>query len=451
MSMFNFTKVIYLDLLDFLKNPGDQRDPIQTWTEKAKKLFSLLILDIPIMILLMVVLSGLKAVGLFNADSNKLSLLLKTMPVWTLIFVMVILIPFIEELIFRLYLRYKNNYFARFFIFLTLFTGVKNHDKIETWVTDFWTKRYLIIFYFSALLFGYVHLTNYDYSILIILLSPLVIAPQFVVGIFCGYLRVRHDLVTGYFMHAIHNAIFLCIPLLLIAGSSKYLSVETPDYSLKIRESSKQPKESTSTFYADGVTFKNTRLKSIMIEILGKKEMLLKTNNDSLLNKLINLEFRNKLKNNPQNRRYSLNQNEREDVLNQLSKLYDFKVKNEFKPQEIWELHVEDSTVLIKSRADTTLTYNLNVSDEKVTITNSSLWGLTKGLTQACKRFIFDQTFTKKRYTITLQVKDFEILQNELNTKYGLSLKKAEKKLEFTTIEFSKREKIPHEPKTIYP
>jgi len=391
------------------------------------------------MAVFIVVLSVLKVAGLFNADSNKLNLMLKTMPFWTLIFVAVILAPFIEELIFRLYLRYKYNYMARFFIFLSLIAGVKNQDRFEVWASDFWNKRYLFIFYFSAILFGYVHLSNYPCSIPIIVLSPIIVAPQFVTGLFIGYLRVRHDLVTGYLMHALHNVIFLCIPLLLMASAPKRLIIETGDYTLKIEESIRHPKGSTVDFHFDGVEIKNTSLKKVLINIIGKKELLLTTNNDSLLNRMINLTFRSKLKNNPKDRRYSLNGFEREEVLSHLSRFCNFKEKNEHKLHEVWELHVVDSTLLARNRADSIVPYNVNVTPENVSATNSSTWILIKGLSQSSKRIMTDQTFTKKRYTFNVKVTDFDTIQNQLKTKYGLALKKFENNLEFTTIEFSKK------------
>ncbi len=399
----------------------------------------MLLLDVPIMAVFIVVLSVLKVAGLFNADSNKLNLMLKTMPFWTLIFVAVILAPFIEELIFRLYLRYKYNYMARFFIFLSLIAGVKNQDRFEVWASDFWNKRYLFIFYFSAILFGYVHLSNYPCSIPIIVLSPIIVAPQFVTGLFIGYLRVRHDLVTGYLMHALHNVIFLCIPLLLMASAPKRLIIETGDYTLKIEESIRHPKGSTVDFHFDGVEIKNTSLKKVLINIIGKKELLLTTNNDSLLNRMINLTFRSKLKNNPKDRRYSLNGFEREEVLSHLSRFCNFKEKNEHKLHEVWELHVVDSTLLARNRADSIVPYNVNVTPENVSATNSSTWILIKGLSQSSKRIMTDQTFTKKRYTFNVKVTDFDTIQNQLKTKYGLALKKFENNLEFTTIEFSKK------------
>jgi len=293
--MFYFLKATYLDLLSFLKTPADQPDPVQSRSEKAKKLLSLLIINIPIMVILMGVLSGLEALGLFKPETNIMTKLLKTISTWPsifiLIFVLVILIPFLEELIFRLYLRYKYNYLAHFFIFMTSIAGVKFHKKTEARVNHFWVKRYKIVFYFSAVLFGLVHLSNYEYSILVILFSPLIVAPQFVVGLFCGYLRVRHGLVWGYFMHAMHNAIFLCIPLIFMASSNKNLTNETDTYSLKIEESIPRPLQSISYFRIDSVVFKNVTLKSILAELLSKDEMLLKSNDEPFINKMIILKY----------------------------------------------------------------------------------------------------------------------------------------------------------------
>jgi hypothetical protein len=284
-----------------------------------------------------------------------------------------------------------------------------------------------------------VHLTNYNYSIPIIVLSPIIVAPQFVCGLFIGYLRVRHNLLTGYFMHALHNAIFACIPLLLMAGSPKKVTIVTEDYTLKIEESFSHSKESKEDFHFDGVEIKNTSLKKVLIDHIGKKELLLNTNNDSLLNRMINLTFRSKLKNNPHDRRYSLNGNEREEVLSQLALFCNFKEKKEHKLHEVWELHVVDSVLLARNRADSIVPYKVNVTPENVSTTNSSTWILVKGLSQASKRIMTDQTFTKRRYNFYLQVQDFDTLQNQLKTKYGLGLKKVENNLEFSTIEFFKK------------
>jgi hypothetical protein len=79
-------------------------------------------------------------------------------------------------------------------------------------------KKYTYIFYFSAILFGIVHITNYKLSYTILLLSPILIAPQILVGSI-GFLRVRYGFVWGFLLHALHNAVFVGIGILSLCLS----------------------------------------------------------------------------------------------------------------------------------------------------------------------------------------------------------------------------------------
>jgi membrane protease YdiL (CAAX protease family) len=117
---------------------------------------------------------------------------------YTLFFLLmvVVIVPFIEELLFRLYLRFKDNNLTHFVILLASVTGKVNKHKIKT-------------FYFSAIMFALFHLSNYELNSLVFFLSPILIAPQFIAGLFLGYLRIKYNLFVGYFMHAIHNGLLM--------------------------------------------------------------------------------------------------------------------------------------------------------------------------------------------------------------------------------------------------
>ena len=429
-------KVVFLDFLAFLKNPIEQPDAVQTRSEKAKKLFTLLMIDIPVMGVLIGILSGIEALGLFDLEANKFNLLFLTIPVWPLIFILVILIPFFEELIFRLYLRYKYNYLLRFLVFTTSIGGKVNHEKVENWVNRVWARRYKIVYYFSAILFGFVHIANYDATSMILIFSPIIVAPQFFAGLLLGYIRIRHGLISGFLLHAMHNAIFICIPLLFMAGSLKNLTAETKEYTLEIDGSTSQSDAGLIHYYADSVIITNVSIKSILTELLNKDEMLIKCNNESFMNTSINLKFMNKLMIDSINRKdinYSLY---RKNILDQLSKLYGFKIVNELKVQEVWELCLTDSVLLAKSESDSINSNRINVNAREVSSSNTSLWHLSKGLSQACNKYIVNKTGTKKKYALKLQTSDFEGLQKQLSAEYGLALQQTTKELEITTIEF---------------
>src|SRR5699024_5108010 len=104
-------------------------------------------------------------------ENHQVKLLMDLMPIWLVFFLTVIIIPFIEEIIFRLFLRFRRNYFLQ--IIISLFPQTKNPVSI------FWNKKFGYIFYLSAIVFAFIHITNYDSNDNIIYLIPILVLPQF--------------------------------------------------------------------------------------------------------------------------------------------------------------------------------------------------------------------------------------------------------------------------------
>ncbi len=75
------------------------------------------------------------------------------------------------------------------------------------------TSGFPVIFWLVALVFGAVHLTNYQDGALYILL-PLVI-PQFVAGTLFGYARVQYGLWAAILLHMMHNGTAVALVLLM--------------------------------------------------------------------------------------------------------------------------------------------------------------------------------------------------------------------------------------------
>ncbi|MBC7914955.1 MAG: CPBP family intramembrane metalloprotease [Pyrinomonadaceae bacterium] len=88
------------------------------------------------------------------------------------------------------------------------FAGRHSKIRVEIVLSSFWGSNFKGIFYLSSILFGLLHIKNYNYSINVVLLTPILISPQIIAGLFLGYLRIKYNLALGYFMHALHNAIF---------------------------------------------------------------------------------------------------------------------------------------------------------------------------------------------------------------------------------------------------
>lgn len=68
-------------------------------------------------------------------------------------------------------------------------------------------------FYISAILFGVIHISNFEFNPQVLLLAPLLVAPQIVIGVFLGYIRVKLGLLWSILLHAAYNTV-LFLPML---------------------------------------------------------------------------------------------------------------------------------------------------------------------------------------------------------------------------------------------
>lgn len=430
--MINSIKETYIDFSTFLKRPVDQPDPIQTWEQKVKRLFSLLALDIPIMGVILIIGYGLEKLELFNTEKHKLVMLLQQLPIWWIILFGVVIMPIIEELIFRLYLRFKQNYLARLIILLASITGQQNKIIVETQLKNFWVNNFRAIFYFSAIIFSIVHIANFEYSIKILLFAPILIAPQFIMGLFLGYLRVRYNLILGIFMHALHNAIFLIIPLIFLSNTVEKLNVKTDSYSLKIEELTLKQMNISSSFGTDALNFNGTSLRSIIAFLLEKDEKLIDCSSNQMADKKINLSFK----------KFSKDSfDDKKTILKQLSQVYNFKLERNKVIQLIWEMNLQDSTKLLKHKSSSKEnSSSVSTSSKEIRIENADLGQMAEELSSSYNKYIINNTDIKGNFDFIIPRKDFTELENLLQAQYGLSIRRNDKELEYTYINFLKVE-----------
>ncbi len=234
---------IILELQTFLRNKDATPHLDQSWANKIGQLFSLLTIDIPIMLMLSVFIGALEQSGLIHIDEHKLKAMMESYPLWQIVLLTVAIMPLVEEIVFRLWLKPHRHYIMFFFLTLSiallwvivrsnpfeiksipwivalpslllLGIGFVMMEKVGPHLEKLWTRRFGFLVGFSIILFGFVHLGNYTLTTEIILFSPIIILPQIVIGFFLTYLRVRFGLIWGYFMHALHNGLFLSIALL---------------------------------------------------------------------------------------------------------------------------------------------------------------------------------------------------------------------------------------------
>lgn len=188
---------------NYLQRPFDELDREATFQQKARVLGIVLLIDLACAIVFTGLVSLIDASGLVDLDEHAAAQVFAGMSPWLILFLGVLLIPFIEELIFRGPLRYERNPLmgiANWFA-----SSQADKDRQHAW----WDRNYKWIFYGTAAIFALVHLTNFEYTPLLLLLSPVLVGAQFIVGLLVGWLRVRFRFLWGFLLHALHNFILL--------------------------------------------------------------------------------------------------------------------------------------------------------------------------------------------------------------------------------------------------
>lgn len=99
--------------------------------------------------------------------------------------------------------------------------GFRIEAKVRKYVLNKWRKYYKVIFYSVTIIFAYIHLFNFEISSSILLLSPLLVLPQFIAGIHFGYIRVKCGFLWGCFMHGLYNSILIGFTLISMSRSEQ--------------------------------------------------------------------------------------------------------------------------------------------------------------------------------------------------------------------------------------
>ncbi|KAI9130871.1 type II CAAX prenyl endopeptidase Rce1 family protein [Acaryochloris sp. CCMEE 5410] len=203
-----------------------------------------------VMVLPLGVLSSRLAENL--ESSNKVLEFAQTVSFWQIILFAVILAPLWEEAVFRLPLRYTPINLALPFglgmmlivSFLTsagilppvagmpsltgmvvlavvLWLWLRQLDSQP--IHAFYEKWIGWLFYGLALAFGLIHVSNFtSLGVQALLLAPLLVLPQTVIGVFLGFIRLKYGFWWAVLTHGFHNACAIT-PLLLVRLGSENL------------------------------------------------------------------------------------------------------------------------------------------------------------------------------------------------------------------------------------
>lgn len=167
-------------LIAFFKNPVYIPDENKEFDYRMGIFWKLLLYCLICSIVFGILIGAVKmAIGLDTGQHALDSFMEKYSPI-VLFLAAVVAAPVLEEFIFRApMVFFKNN------------------------------PRFKIAFYLFTLVFGFYHITNFEINTSVLLLSPLLVAPQLSVGLFLGFIRVRFGIRWAIALHAAYNFILI--------------------------------------------------------------------------------------------------------------------------------------------------------------------------------------------------------------------------------------------------
>lgn len=174
------------EIYAFAKNPLYLEDSNKHFQYRFLLLLKLLVLAIGLSLLLLLMASALQVIFKLEIGKHAIDDLFKKNSALVIFVLAVVVAPVLEELIFRGPLAW-----------------FKNSNYFPT------------LFYLFTFCFGFIHITNFELTTQVWLLSPLLVAPQVSVGLLLGFIRIKLGLLWSIAMHASYNCILL-FPLILM-------------------------------------------------------------------------------------------------------------------------------------------------------------------------------------------------------------------------------------------
>lgn len=279
-----------IDFVKFLKDPKDYQLSF-TIGEKVKFLFVLLLFEIVFsFVIIFPIHLGIDQITILKEPKVDFSLSLLVS-----IIGLVVIVPLVEELVFRYFLRYKG--------FKTRFITRKRWDRI-----------FPFLVYLLAISFGFIHLANYENeNTLFFVLSPLIILSQLIGGLIISFIRVRINFIWGFYYHMIWNFLFvIALPLVEHQLSEPYVE-NSEYYNISIKEKPFFDKEEGQILKIDSVSQKINTVEIKQYSLQNILDTLYSKDKYYVTDVLVNIDFK------------SRNGTTKKEFLNILRKEYDIR------------------------------------------------------------------------------------------------------------------------------
>jgi membrane protease YdiL (CAAX protease family) len=407
----------WFSFVAFIKSPNDENDFDASISSKIKTLLCLFSFALVLVFLSTPIFSLLKFLNILDPGSNVLEDLLFDFSFIQLVFVIAIIGPIFEELIFRLPLRYKYNYLFRSIVFLISATRLIPEEKLKDMVQRYWKRIFKYLFYFLAILFGFIHVTNFERFKDLWAWMPFLTINQLFAGFVLGYIRIKFGLIWSITYHSFYNLLFFGIAFLSLNTLSNY-NFTGDSYSVSIKKVAKPTHSYTTDFkiIPGKIEFANYKLSQVLQVLEARPEKYL------LISKYkgmyIDINFSSGVKT------YSTDSAKR-IVIDHLQKAFSLKFKKQLKTKEVLVLFVSDS---IKNR----MTFPSDISSNR----KLCLKQIGRSLDYFYNDLFIAGSDTNHIYSIDLnRMLSFPDMQQYLLKNFGIEFRKMTKELEFTKVD----------------
>jgi membrane protease YdiL (CAAX protease family) len=412
-------KTVFKGLISFLRKPVDDLESDSSIGFKVRFIAILFLIEFPVILCFGVIFSLIKHFDLLNIGDNKVNELLYGFSYPKLILITVLVVPFIEEIIFRLPLKYNRNYLTRFVVYCISLTGIIGEEKLEVLIQKYWKASFKYLFYFLALAFGFIHLTNFNNSKELILFTPLLTITQTTIGLIMGYIRVKHGFIWGYYYHAFHNFVFISLAFLSIHSNLPLpYHFKNETVSIEIIECNPQIKNGIHL-----INYSKIKPDTIILQKYKIKEMI----SDLCLKQGKYIISPNLLSNNYYNVTSAYNirtiksGSSRGILLIHLQKAFGIIMEKQTLKREAWELYMRDSALLPN-----------DPERDKFIQVKGNLKNIARHFDRLYNdELIFsDDMIHQKSLNVPYKM-TFDKLREYLNSEYGIGLRKVTKEFEF--------------------
>lgn len=272
-------RLVYNNFFKYLKHPNDE-ECILTNIDKLKICSYLYLLNLIAIVILVSILHIFEATHLLEPRQHQVEDLLIHKSLLVSFILVGIIGPVIEELIFRLPLRYQYNYIFKAIFSLAAGLGRLTSEQEESIITNFRQKYFGWFFYPMAILFGCIHISNYQGYNELLLWIPLLTSIQFIAGLFLGYIRVQFGLIWSILFHSFNNFIFVGIAICSMHSFKGYQS-STNTYFVSIQPTASSSSKNINAYLRritpDTISVHNTPANDIICTLNGTSSKYVKS------------------------------------------------------------------------------------------------------------------------------------------------------------------------------